>query len=148
MKQNHAVYKEIGINTSQPLNLVIMLYDGAITFLKKSIEYAENKDIKNKNIYANKAKDIIMELNNSLNVEVGGEMASNLKRLYFFMNRHLFQANLNNDMQGMREVILMLSDLRDVWQDISNQKENTDHQTYPQATTQTYTTYTQRGIRI
>jgi len=145
MKQNYAVYKEIGINTSQPLSLVIMLYDGAITFLNKSIEYAENKDIKNKNIYANKARDIILELNNSLNLEVGGEMASNLKRLYFFMNRHLFQANLKNDMQGMREVILMLSDLREVWQDISNQKENTDHQTYPQATIQAYT---QRGIRI
>ena len=145
MKQNHAVYKEIGINTSQPLKLVIMLNDGAITFLKKSIEYAENKDIKNKNIYANKARDIILELNNSLNLEVGGEMASNLKRLYFFMNRHLFQANLKNDMQGMREVILMLSDLREVWQEISNQKENTDHQTYPQATIQAYT---QRGIRI
>ena len=145
MKQNYTVYKEIGINTSQPLNLVIMLYDGAITFLEKSIEYAENKDIKNKNIYANKARDIILELNNSLNLEVGGEMASNLKRLYFFMNRHLFQANLKNDMQGMREVILMLSDLREVWQDISNQKENTDHQTYPQATIQAYT---QRGIRI
>jgi len=145
MKQNYTVYKEIGINTSQPLKLVIMLYDGAITFLEKSIEYAENKDIKNKNIYANKARDIILELNNSLNLEVGGEMASNLKRLYFFMNRHLFQANLKNDMQGMREVILMLSDLRDVWQEISNQKENTDHQTYPQATIQAYT---QRGIRI
>ena len=145
MKQNYAVYKEIGINTSQPLKLVIMLYDGAITYLNKSIEYAENKDIKNKNIYANKARDIILELNNSLNLEVGGEMASNLKRLYFFMNRHLFQANLKNDMQGMREVILMLSDLRDVWQEISNQKENTDHQTYPQATIQAYT---QRGIRI
>ena len=145
MKQNYTVYKEIGINTSQPLKLVIMLYDGAITFLNKSIEYAENKDIKNKNIYANKARDIILELNNSLNLEVGGEMASNLKRLYFFMNRHLFQANLKNDMQGMREVILMLSDLRDVWQEISNQKENTDHQTYPQATIQAYT---QRGIRI
>jgi flagellar protein FliS len=145
MKQNYAVYKEIGINTSQPLKLVIMLYDGAITFLEKSIEYAENKDIKNKNIYANKARDIILELNNSLNLEVGGEMASNLKRLYFFMNRHLFQANLKNDMQGMREVILMLSDLREVWQDISNQKENTDHQTYPQATIQAYS---QRGIRI
>ena len=145
MKQNYAVYKEIGINTSQPLKLVIMLYDGAITFLEKSIEYAENKDIKNKNIYANKARDIILELNNSLNLEVGGEMASNLKRLYFFMNRHLFQANLKNDMQGMREVILMLSDLREVWQDISNQKEDTDHQTYPQATIQAYS---QRGIRI
>ena len=145
MKQNYAAYKEIGINTSQPLKLVIMLYDGAITYLNKSIEYAENKDIKNKNIYANKARDIILELNNSLNLEVGGEMASNLKRLYFFMNRHLFQANLKNDMQGMREVILMLSDLRDVWQEISNQKENTDHQTYPKATIQAYT---QRGIRI
>ena len=145
MNQPYNLYQQTGIMTSNPMKLVIMLYDGAITYLNKSIEYAENKDIKNKNIYANKARDIILELNNSLNLEVGGEMASNLKRLYFFMNRHLFQANLKNDMQGMREVILMLSDLREVWQEISNQKENTDHQTYPQATIQAYT---QRGIRI
>ena len=145
MKQNYAVYKEIGINTSQPLKLVIMLYDGAITYLNKSIEYAENKDIKNKNIYANKARDIILELNNSLNLEVGGEMASNLKRLYFFMNRHLFQANLKNDTKGMREVILMLSDLREVWQEIY-QNSSDINQTAPSQTE--YGTAYQSGIRV
>ena len=148
MKQNHAVYKEIGINTSQPLKLVIMLYDGAITYLNKSIEYAENKDIKNKNIYANKALDIINELNHYLNMEAGGEVAQNLRSLYLFMVRHLMKSNWDNHLQGLNEVIQLLTNLREAWQEISNQKENTDHQTYPQTTIQTYTTYTQRGIRI
>ena len=145
MNNHYSLYKQVDVNTSSPLKIVLMLYDGALNFLKKSIECAENGDIKNKNIYANKTKDIISELNNSLNLEVGGEMAYHLKRLYFFMNRHLTQANLKNDTQGMKEVLLMLTDLREAWQEIYSQKENIDHQTYPQNDTQPYS---QKGLTI
>ena len=145
MKQNHAVYKEIGINTSQPLKLVIMLYDGAITFLKKSIEYAENKDIKNKNIYANKALDIINELNHYLNMEEGGEVAQNLRSLYLFMARHLMKSNWDNHLQGLNEVIQLLANLREAWQDIY-QNSSDSKQTAPSRTE--YRTAYQSGFRV
>ena len=69
MNQGYSMYEQIAINTSNPLKIVLMMYDGAINFLNKSIEYAENGDTKNKNIYANMARDIIVEFNNSLNME-------------------------------------------------------------------------------
>ncbi|MFC1887119.1 flagellar export chaperone FliS, partial [Thermodesulfobacteriota bacterium] len=86
MNNGYATYNEVNFNTSNPLKLVVMLYDGAINYLNKAIEYMNAGDIKNKNIYANKARDIIEELNNSLNAEQGQELAQNLRRLYFFMN--------------------------------------------------------------
>ena len=128
MNQGYYTYGQIDINTSNPLKVVLMLYDGSINFLKKAIEYAEIEDIKNKNIYANHARDIIVELNTALNVEAGGEIAKSLRRLYSFMNRKLMEANWNNDIQGFHEVIKLLSILREAWQDAYNQKVSLGHQ--------------------
>ena len=130
MNQGYAIYNQINYTTSNPVKIVLMLYDGAINFLKKAIEYAENGDIKNKNIYANKARDIIEELNNSLNVEECQELAQHLRRLYFFMNRHLMKANWNTDTQGFKEVIELLSSLKEAWEDVHDQKGHQDQ--YPQ----------------
>jgi flagellar protein FliS len=122
MNQSYNLYQQPAIVTSNPMKLVLILYDGAINFLNESIENIEKKDIKNKNIAINRAKDIITELNNSLNCEIGGEFALHLRRLYFFMNRHLFQANLKNDSQAIHQVIQLLLSLREAWQDAYNQQ--------------------------
>jgi len=122
MNDIYSTYKKNDISTSSPLKMVLMLYDGAITFLKKAVEFAEQGDIKNKNIYANKARDIIVEFNNSLNIQQGGEIAAKLRSLYFFMDRHLMISNWNNDIQGLNDVIDLLSNLREGWQDVYEQK--------------------------
>ena len=132
MNQGYSTYEQIGINTSNPLKIVLMMYDGCINFLNKAIDYAEAGDIKNKNIYANMARDIIVEFNNALNTEAGGEIAKGLRSLYFFMNRQLMEANWNNDVQGLKEVIQLLSSLREGWQDVYNQKVSLDYQSHHQ----------------
>lgn len=131
MNQVYSIYNQIDISTSNPLKIVLMLYDGAINFLNRAIRFTEENDIKQKNIYANKARDIIEELNNSLNPEIDGEMARQLRSLYFFMGRHLMKANWRNDTIAMREVISMLSTLREAWQDAYSQ-----HQTSTQPSNQ------------
>lgn len=133
MNQNYSKYKQVDITTTNPLRIVLMLYDGAINFINRSINYAKSGDIKNKNIYANKARDILLELNRSLNVKIDAEFSQNLRKIYLFMNRHLMQANWNNDVKGMEEVIQLLSNLREAWQDVYNQKANVNEQTYSQA---------------
>jgi flagellar protein FliS len=57
------------VNSTDPMKIILMVYEGAIKFLKKAVEYGEQGDIRNKNIYTNKAADIIVELNNSLNMK-------------------------------------------------------------------------------
>jgi flagellar protein FliS len=122
------IYQKNDISTSNPLKIILILYDGAIKFLRKSVAFAEESDIKNRNIYANKARDIIVEFNNSLNVEVGGEIATKLRSLYFFMDRQLMESNWHNDVQGLNDVINLLSSLREGWQDVYNQKINMELQ--------------------
>jgi flagellar protein FliS len=133
MNQQYATYKQIDITTSNPMKIVLMLYDGAIQFLQRSVKYAENSDIKNKNIYANKARDIIVELNNSLDMKAGGDLAQNLGRIYLFMNRHLLQANWSNDINAVKEVIQLLTNLREAWQDVYDQNAAEQSQRHRQA---------------
>jgi flagellar protein FliS len=128
MNHDYATYKKTGITTSAPMKIVLLCYDGAIGYLSKSIEFAHEGDTKNRNIYANKARDIIVELNNALNTEIGGEIAQSLRKLYFFMDRHLIKANWKNEVQPLKEVLHLLTDLREAWQGAYDHKRFHAHQ--------------------
>ena len=121
MNRGYSAYNQINVTTADPMKVILMLYDGAIGFTNKAIECTRTGDVKNKNLNANSARDIIVELNNALNVEIGGELAENMRRLYLFMNRHLMTANWRNDVKAMQEVVDLLSSLKETWQDVHRQ---------------------------
>ena len=108
-------YQEVAITTQSRGRLVVMLYDGAIKFLKLAINELNDGDMTEKGIYINKALDIINELNTVLDMEVGGEIAVNLRKLYMFMTRHLNTANIKKDPQMIDEVIKLLEELNQGW---------------------------------
>ena len=62
--------------------------------------------------------EIINELMCSLDFEKGGSVARNLKSLYLYMTRRLLQADLNKNIDGIEEVIGMLSELLGAWEDV------------------------------
>jgi flagellar protein FliS len=96
-----------------------MLYDGAIKFLKLAIRELQAEDYAAKGQYINRAQDIINELNAVLDMEAGGEVSENLRKLYIFMGRHLSQANTQRDPQMIQEVIDMLEELNQSWRAIT-----------------------------
>jgi len=53
-------------------------------------------------------------------MEKGGEIASNLRRLYQFMIRHLGEANTRRDPQRIQDVIDCLKDLNEGWKAITD----------------------------
>jgi len=113
-------YQNTAVTTQSKGRLIVMLYDGAIKFLKLAIEEIEKKNPEAKGKYIIKAKAIIHELNMVLDMEAGGEIAANLRRLYLFMNRHLSEANIKQDPQKIREVITLLEELNQSWKAIAN----------------------------
>ncbi len=117
-------YQKIQVTTADRLKLVVMLYDGAISFLKTAKKYLEENDMAAKGIYISKAQDIIDELNNSLNLKQGGEIAITLRKIYNFLYFYLVKANLKKDPKMIQEVIDILSSLREAWFEISKRKEN------------------------
>jgi flagellar protein FliS len=117
--QGIKAYRENAVTTQSRGRLIVLLYDGAIKFLKQAIREIEANNFEAKGQYINKALDIINELNAVLDMNAGGEMASNLRKLYLFMIKHLSEANVKRDPQMIRDVIKLMEDLNQSWKAIS-----------------------------
>ncbi len=112
-------YKENAVTTQPRGRLVVLLYEGAIKFLRQAERELEADHFLEKGRYISKAQAIIAELNSCLDMEVGGEISQNLRQLYNFMCKHLDEANLRRDPQRIRDVIACLSDLNEGWKAVS-----------------------------
>jgi flagellar protein FliS len=112
-------YQQTAVTTQSRGRLIVMLYDGAIKFLKLAIRELEAGNYAAKGQYINRAQDIINELNAVLDMESGGEIARNLRSLYLFMGRHLSQANARRDPKMIQEVIALIDELNQGWKTIT-----------------------------
>jgi len=121
MKQQLAQqqYVTTQVGTADRLQLVIMLYDGAISFLGQAREKMAAQDAAAKGLLIGRALDIIAELNASLNFQAGQELATNLFHLYNFMTSHLTKANLDWDLKALDEVMELLQQLRESWVEVA-----------------------------
>ena len=111
-------YQDNAVSTQSKGRLIVMLYDGAIKFMRLAIMEMEKKNYEAKGRYINKALDIINELNMVLDMDAGGEIASNLRKLYLFMTNQLSQANIKCDPQKVRDVIKLMEELNRGWKAI------------------------------
>ncbi len=114
---NKAYMKTMSATASR-VDLVIMLYDGSIEFLKKAVFYMNQKDVAKKLQYMDKAMAIIEHLNATLNMEAGGEIAQKLKGLYSYMLSELTIANIRNDAEKIKKVEGLLRTLLEGWRGI------------------------------
>ena len=92
-------YQETSISTQSKGRVVVMLYDGAIKFLRQGREAMVQQDYSKKTHFLAKARDIVFELNQSLNLQDGGALAQNLRSLYNFLWRYIGQAGFQNNQQ-------------------------------------------------
>jgi flagellar secretion chaperone FliS len=120
MNSNDAkrAYTESAVLTAPPERLVVMLYDGAIRFLSQSAiaMRAQNGRVFLDRVQRGEA--IISELNLTLDMSQG-EVAERLRAIYQFCNMHLAAATMEHDPKKIDEVVRLLSDLREAWQQIA-----------------------------
>ena len=115
---NKAYTKAMVSTSARPLDLVILLYDGGIEFLHKSIFYMSQNKLQEKLHYMGKAMAIIEYLLATLDKQAGGEVARNLERLYVYMLTELTHANLKNNIEKVSHIEGLLKELRSAWRDI------------------------------
>ncbi|MBE0569815.1 MAG: flagellar export chaperone FliS [Deltaproteobacteria bacterium] len=116
-------YRKATVDTSDNVRLVSLLFDGAVNFLKVARGKMEQRDIAGKGIYIGKATAIVGELSSSLNMEEGGEIARNLRRLYDFVLDRLLKANLKNDLASLNEAERVLEMLRSGWKEMEMEQQ-------------------------
>lgn len=114
-----AAYQDSAVTTQSKGRLIVLLYDGAIKFMKLAIKELQANNHEAKGKYINKARDIISELNAVLDMNAGGEIASNLRKLYCYMDNRLSEANIKRDPAMIQEVIELMEQLNNSWKAIA-----------------------------
>ncbi|ABE54605.1 flagellar protein FliS [Shewanella denitrificans OS217] len=112
------------ISIASPHRVVQLMFAGGLERLAQSRYAIENKDMANKGIFIGKAIGIINGLNNSLDMNAGGEIAKNLSDLYDFMLRKITEANINNDVKAIDDVCDILREIKEAWDAIPQDKHH------------------------
>ena len=112
-------YRQMNVLSADPLKLIHLCYEGAISSLKRAKEAYASQDFPAKGKALTKALDIIHELNASLDLKRGGDVAKNLRGLYLFMTHALIKADVDRDLKVFDEVIQMLEELKTAWQEVA-----------------------------
>lgn len=123
MLRGKQAYVQTQFNTVGQDRLLLLLYDGALKFLTQARERILQGDVGGKGVFLSKALDVLTELTASLNQEVGGELAKNLRQLYLLCSAKLLRANLTQNLGLIDEVSVVLTDLREAYAQIMNQPE-------------------------
>ncbi|MBI4026701.1 MAG: flagellar export chaperone FliS [Verrucomicrobia bacterium] len=123
--------------TATPHQLIGLLYDGLIRFLRTAQDaFSEPDPLKRMETVHNsiiRAQNIITELNNSLNMEKGGEVAQRLRGLYEFFYSSLTQVNLTKnpatDATTIFRITRLVMEIRDAWNQIAPVEQGQSPQT-------------------
>ena len=119
-----SAYKETSIKTASQGRLIVMLYEEAVRQLEIGADLLKVNDkarYDEVNKCITKAQAIISELMSSLDMQAGGEIASNLMNLYIYFNQTLLEANIEKSEEKVLQIARFMDDLRGAWTAIENQ---------------------------
>ena len=108
-------YLQTQVRSRTPLELVVMLYEGALRAVTTAAEAAARRDIRTRRDNVSKALGILAELQASLDREKGGKIAEELDDLYGWMTSRLVDATVKQEVKPLNEVKKVLQILHDSW---------------------------------
>ena len=114
-----AAYRHTHVQSSSPLELVVLLYNGLLEQLLATGQAFERNDLIAKRDHLSRAFAILAELQSTLNMAEGGEIAVSLDTLYAYSIDRLSDFNVKGDRAALDEVQRLLAPLRDAWTEIA-----------------------------
>ena len=124
--QHFGVYQAVGATTADPAGLVVLLFDGAICFLRQAEEGLARGEVATFATRVSRAQAVIGELSDSLHRDTGGDLGASLARLYDFMRSHLTRGLIARSAAPVREVIALLHELREGFEGARRARAGTD----------------------
>jgi flagellar protein FliS len=112
-------YRQTEVQSRSPLELVVMLYDGALRFLGEASAAAARDDHRARTRAISRALAIIGELQSTLNLKDGGQVAEQLNALYAYVLSRIADSSLNHQPGTLQEAHRLLSTVRDGWAEVA-----------------------------
>ena len=116
-------YQEIAVQTSSPAKLVVMLYEGAIRFLRQSITAIESKDLDRKRQSVDRAVAVVQHLQGTLDMDKGREVAAELDRLYSYVTSRIMDGSGKLEVAPLEEAIKLLTVLLSGWEQLAKKEQ-------------------------
>ena len=113
LPNGYAQYNNSKILTASPAELTLMLYDGAIKFANIAVMGMEQNDIQKAHNNIIRVQRIIEEFRNTLDRKY--PVAEDFDRIYVYLLKRLYEANVKKDKEIMEEVLTHLRSMRDTW---------------------------------
>jgi flagellar protein FliS len=118
-----AAYVKNDLENLSREEIVVKLYEALRIRLQAAIEEINDGNIVKKAEHLSRALAIVLELQASLDMEQGGEIAVNLNDLYGYLVSDLITANLHNDTQKIVEALKVVEPLLEAWTGIAKGKK-------------------------
>ena len=110
-----AAYGTVANAETNPLQQIVMLYDGAIKFLRLAAADMEVGNLVAKAEHSDRALDIISYLQSILDFEKGGEVAPALDAFYTSLSMQILSASAKLDVESMKRAADLMLPVREAW---------------------------------
>ncbi|MCS3804737.1 flagellar protein FliS [Chromobacterium alkanivorans] len=119
----HAVNLEAQTHAASPVQLVLVLFDGLLEEMARARGHLENQRYEQKGESISKCINILNGLSSALDFDSGGEVVTNLARLYDYCAYRLYHASVNLDLAALDEAEQLLIKLKGGWIGVRDQHE-------------------------
>ena len=109
---------DLAVTDASPQKLIALLLDRALEHVSKAKGAIDRGEAADTGEAIGKAMTIIGSLQASLNFEQGGDIANNLNSLYDYLTQQLLKATSEKNVDYLREVSGLLSEIKDGWDSI------------------------------
>jgi flagellar secretion chaperone FliS len=116
-------YREVAARGASPVRLVICLYEQVIDDLRQAVLALENGQIELRTRKINHAITVIGQLQGSLDMERGGEVARNLESFYTVVRAGICEAHLKQSVQILEREIAQLVMVYEAWLEVERATE-------------------------
>ncbi len=121
----YSAYRKSEIETLTPRDLLVKLFEGLERFVEQGALAMDNRHLEMATVSTKRIRDIIFELQSTLNFEAGGDIAKQLDALYTFMMAEVIEAGLRKDAQRLRQLQRIIRPLKEGWQAVPDAHAHT-----------------------
>lgn len=117
-----AAYRHADTMGKSQIDLIIMVYDGAIKALETAAGHYRENDCEAGFEQIQKAKRFVTHLYTTLDLEKGGEVAENLSKMYVWVISQLCVVEATKEIDEIEAVVTVLDNLRSGWAELKGQQ--------------------------